>query len=65
MSYPEPLEGDTAESLYAQAIFFYREYERLKAEIEQAREVLADRTALQEKAEARVAELEAHDANGD
>ena len=31
MSYPPPIEGETAERLYKQARFFYEQYERMKA----------------------------------
>lgn len=33
MSYPEPIEGESPERLYRQAMFFYKEYERVKAEL--------------------------------
>ena len=33
MSYPEPIEAETAENLYKQAIFLWNEYERVKTEL--------------------------------
>jgi len=33
MSYPEPIEAETAENLYKQAIFLWKEYERVKKEL--------------------------------
>ena len=33
MSYPEPIEGETAESLYKQARFFYDQYEKEKKKV--------------------------------
>ena len=40
MSYPPPIEGETAERLYRQAIFFYNEYERTKKELNEIRSLL-------------------------
>jgi hypothetical protein len=40
MSYPEPFEGQTPEELYKQAMFLYREYERVKKENEGLRQEL-------------------------
>ena len=33
MSYPEPIEGESPERLYKQAIFFYNQYENTKREL--------------------------------
>ena len=40
MSYPPPIEGETAERLYRQAIFFYKEYELTKKELNEIRSLL-------------------------
>ena len=54
MSYPPPIEGETAERLYRQAIFFYNEYERVKREVAQWKaqyeaEVVARKRAVEER----------------
>ena len=37
-----PLEGETAERLYIQAVFFYNEYERVKARVKELEETTVD-----------------------
>jgi len=43
MSYPEPIEGETAESLYKQAMFFYNQYEKAKERIDELERAIKER----------------------
>lgn len=38
MSYPEPIQFESQEALYKQAMFFYKEYERMKRKVEKLKE---------------------------
>jgi len=40
MSYPQPIEFESASSLYKQAMFFYKEYERMKKKAEKLEQKL-------------------------
>ena len=40
MSYPRPIQGESADRLYRQACFFWEEYERMKREAERLRAAL-------------------------
>ena len=40
MSYPQPIRGESTDRLYRQAIFFWKEYERMKTRAEGLRAAL-------------------------